>query len=262
MRSLQQSERGFSLIELLVVIAVLTLVMGAVFRQIITVQQRYRTEEAKIDIAQESREFLDRMVRDLHQVGYPTAKMYSAAAVLASPPINDQRVAAGLVKFAYNDLWFEGDVDGDGQVEVVRYTLNAPGGTCPCSIQRSETRPKLNNTAPLGQPATNYQTALQNVIDSAGSGGPRTNGAYSIAGTGPGGTSNDTLYGALASSYVFQAFDDRGIAVGPTTDRGVLGSIRSIQITINVLAPQTASDLQTGRRAPISLTATARIPNQ
>ena len=136
------SQRGFSLLEMLTVVAILTLVMGAVFKQVISVQQRYRTEETKLDISQESREFLDQMVRDLHQAGYPTLRIY-ATGVLASPKINDQRVAAGIVKFAYNDLWFEGDIDGDGQVDVVRYTLNAPGGACPCTIQRSQAT-KLN----------------------------------------------------------------------------------------------------------------------
>jgi prepilin-type N-terminal cleavage/methylation domain-containing protein len=256
------SQRGFSLLEMITVVAILTLVMGVVFKQVITAQQRYRTEETKLDIAQESREFLDQMVRDLHQAGYPTSRIY-AAGVLGSPAINDQRVAAGLVKYAYNDLWFEGDIEGDGQVEVVRYTLSAPGGTCPCTIQRSQAT-KLNSTAPLSQTSTNYATELQNVINSGGSGGSKTNGAYGISGTGPGGATNETLYGGLEGPYIFQAFNASGAAVAPTdiaTNAAALASIRSIQITINVLGKQSGSDLQTGRRPAISLTATARITN-
>lgn len=48
-------QRGFSLLEMITVVAILTLVMGAVFKQVITVQQRYRGEETKLDVAQESR---------------------------------------------------------------------------------------------------------------------------------------------------------------------------------------------------------------
>ena len=261
-RQRRHCQHGFSLIEMITVVAILTLVMGAVFTQIITVQQRYRGEESKLDIAQESREFLDQMVRDLHQAGYPTQRIYGSG-VLASPAANDQRVAANLVKYAYNDLWFEGDVDGDGQVEVVRYTLNAPGGTCPCTIQRSQAK-KLNATAPLAQTSTNYATELQNVVNSGGSGGTKTNGAFGVSGTGPGGASNETLYGGLEGPYIFLAFDAAGNAVAPTdiaTNAAALASIRSIQITINVLAKQTASDLQTGRRPAISMTAAARITN-
>jgi prepilin-type N-terminal cleavage/methylation domain-containing protein len=258
-------DSGFSLIELLTVVVILTLVMGVVFRHIINTQQRYRGEEAKLDIAQEGREFLDQMVRDLHQVGYPTSRLYSIG-VIASPEENDQRVAAGLVKFAYNDLWFEGDIDGDGQVDVVEYKLQTgAGGACPCTIQRRQI-PKAGIDLPLNRTgsSSDYATELQNVINSGGSGGPQTNGAYDISGTGPGGASNNAIYGGLASPYIFQAFNAAGAAVLPTdiaTNPAALASIRSIQITINVLAKQAASDLQTGRRSAISLTATARVSN-
>jgi prepilin-type N-terminal cleavage/methylation domain-containing protein len=253
MRKFQSGERGFSLIELMTVVAILTLVMGVVFQQIITVQHRYRTEEAKLDITQESREFLDQMVRDLHQAGYPTANLYDSITV--SPKTNDHRVAAGLVKFAYNDLWFEGDVDGDGQVDVVEYKLNAPGGTCPCTIQRRQTL-KNGDASPLSFIGSSFQTELQSVVNSGG--------AYTISGTGPGGVSNQTLYGALASQNIFLAYDASGTLVSPTdigANPTLLASIRTIKITINVLAAQKASDLQTGRRAPISLTAIARLSN-
>ncbi|HEX9121373.1 MAG TPA: prepilin-type N-terminal cleavage/methylation domain-containing protein [Terriglobales bacterium] len=265
----RKSQRGFSLLEMITVVAILTLVMGVVFKQVINVQQRYRTEETKLDISQESREFLDQMVRDLHQAGYPTARIYAAGPVvaggagLASPAANDQRVAAGLVKYAYNDLWFEGDVDGDGVVDVVEYKLNAPGGTCPCSIQRRQTT-KIGVDLPLNRIGSSFATELQNVINSGGSGGAQTNGAYGISGTGPGGATNETLYGGLEGPYIFQAFKSDGTAVLPTdivTNPTELGKIRSIQVTINVLGKQSGSDLQTGRRPAISLTATARITN-
>jgi prepilin-type N-terminal cleavage/methylation domain-containing protein len=253
MLKLHPNARGFSLIELMIVIAILSVVMGAVFSQITGVQQRYRTEEAKLDIAQESREFLDQMVRDLHQAGYPTSKMYDSA-VFAGPTNNDHRVAAGLVKFAYNDVWFEGDVDGDGLVESVRYTLSTDaGGMCPCTIKRSQ-QWKLDNP-PMSQ-TVSYTTELQNVINSGG--------AYTISGTGPGGTSNTVLYGALAAAHVFEAYDATGAPVVETdiaSNPTLLGSIRTIKITVNVLAAQKASDMQTGLRAPISLTASARLSN-
>jgi prepilin-type N-terminal cleavage/methylation domain-containing protein len=256
------SQRGFSLLEMITVVAILTLVMGVVFRQVISVQQRYRTEETKLDISQESREFLDQMVRDLHQAGYPTKRIY-AAGVLASPAVNDPRVAAGLVSYSYNDIWFEGDVDGDGRVDVVEYKLSAAAdGTCPCSIQRRQTTKDATGVdLPLNRTGSSFATELQNVINSGGSGGGGTNGSYGISGTGPGGATNETLYGGLEGPYIFQAFRADGTAVAPTTDPTELGKIRSVQITINVLGKRSGSDLQTGRRPAISLTATARITN-
>ncbi len=261
------SQRGFSLIEMLTVVAILTIVMGAVFRQIINVQQRYRTEETKTDLTQESREFLDQMVRDIHQVGFPQARLYGPGAALASPTVNDQRVAAGIVSFNYNDLWFEGDINGDGQVEVVRYTLQAgSGGKCPCKISRSETT-KLNATAPLSQTSTSYSTEINNVINSGGSGGSGTNGALGISGNTPTGATNESVYGGLEGPYVFRAYDASGNAVSlpldvsTTAGATALGTIRSIKVTINVLAAQSASDLQTGSRSAVTMTARARLGN-
>ncbi len=259
----RRSQHGFSLLEMLTVIAILTLVMGVVFKQIINVQQRYRTEEAKLDINQESREFVDQMVRDLHQAGFPTSRIYALGVIAASPAYNDPRVAAGLVRYAYNDIWFEGDVDGDGQVDVVEYQLVAPGGTCPCSIQRRQML-KVGVAAPLSRTGSSYSVELQNVVNSGGSGGSNPNGAYQISGTGPGGVSNNTLYGGLSSPYIFQAFDKNGVAVAPTdiaTNPAAMASIRSINVTINVLAKQSQADLQTGRRSAVSMDATARITN-
>ena len=93
--------RGFSLLEIMVVIGILSIVMAVVFTQINLVQKRYRTEEMKLDLTQESREFMDQIVRDMHSIGYPTSKMYSTA-VLGTPVNNDSKVAFGLVRANYD----------------------------------------------------------------------------------------------------------------------------------------------------------------
>jgi prepilin-type N-terminal cleavage/methylation domain-containing protein len=264
----RQREAGFSLLEMLTVLVILTLVMGVVFAQIATVQKRYKTEETKLDITQESREFLDQIVRDLHNAGYPNFHMYASGA-LTSPVANDSRNAVGLVKFGYNDLWFEGDVDGDGQVDVVRYTLQDDGsGNCPCKIRRSQSL-KLNNTDPLSQTSTNYSVELDNVVNSLGAGGggaalPISGSSTIRSGASYTTVANDTLYSGYKSAYVFRAFDKDGVEILPTdynTPYTKIGNIRTIKVTINVLAKPSGADIQTLRRPAVMLTATARIDN-
>lgn len=261
------SQAGFSLLEMMVVVAILLVVMGAVMQQITTVQQRYRTEEQRIDIAQESREFFDQIVRDLHQQGYPNRKMYGAGQLM-NPIENDQKNAVGIVKFAYDEIWFEGDVDGDGTVDVVNYRLQTDGvlGSCPCRVSRSVVV-KANATAPMAQ-TISYNTELQDVVNSGGANNSASNVAgYTIAGTiYKGGTaySNDVIYATYKNANVFTAFDAAGNPVAPGDYNGgplvraALKNIKTIRINLNLLARQ--QDLQTGVRPAVSLTASVRLP--
>jgi prepilin-type N-terminal cleavage/methylation domain-containing protein len=257
-------QQGFSLLELLVVIAILMVVVGAILQEVELMQKRYHTEESALDLTQESREFLDQMVRDIHQTGYPGRKMY-ATGVLMSPWQQDSRVAVGLVKVSPTDLWFEADVDGDGYVESVRYTLQAgPENTCPCILQRSQVK-KFNATGPMAQ-ITSYSAGLDGVLNS--------NGTYQVAGSTlmRDGTaqSNQTLYGALTPPSIFTAFDAAGNQVPATDfntdsalppDSQLLPTIKSIEINLNVLVRSSGADFDTRLRPALSLRASARISN-
>ena len=258
-------QRGFSLIEMIVTVGILSIVLAVVFNEIDKVQKRYRTEEAKLDIFQEARNFMDRFVRDLHTAGYPGVRMYQTGVITLVPPEFDNRVATGLVLVSATDLRFEADVDGDGQVDSVRYTLLPNGGQCPCILRRSQVI-KINATSPLNQP-TSYFSMVDNVVNSGGSGGGGPNGSLIIAGNSPLGggatVSNQTLYQEYAGSQIFQAFDRNGNSIPlPVNFAGnptALRSIRTIRVTMNVLA--TAPDPQTLQRPAVSLAASARLQN-
>lgn len=152
-------QSGFTLIEMLMVVLLLSIVVGAVFSQIERAQVRYRVEDQKVDLTQQEREFIDQFTRDLHQAGYPSAPMYGGSATA-------NQVALGVTTLTSNDIVVEGDVDGDGAVDVVEYSYfdgsgwssSAPN-PCPC-IRRSQ----LSKGA--AGPATTY-TQVQNVLGSS-----------------------------------------------------------------------------------------------
>ncbi len=151
-------QRGFTLIELLMVVLLLSIVVGAVFSQIERAQVRYRVEDQRVDLTQQEREFIDQFTRDLHQAGYPSAKMYGTTATA-------NQTALGLISISTNDVVIEGDVIGDGAVYTVEYSYfdgsgwpaNKGPNPCPC-IRRSQVAKGTAASA-----ATTF-TQVQNVV--------------------------------------------------------------------------------------------------
>lgn len=205
--------RGFSLLESLVALAVMSIMMTAVLSQIGQIQQRARTEQIKLDIFQQSREFMDQFDRDLRQAGYPTLRMFDTSGwspALSSPSTGDTRIAVGVIKIAANEIEFEGDVDGDGQVDVVDYQLVSTGDGCPC-LQRSQILKSSSTTV--------FSTQIQN-IQSAG-------------------TSADPIF----IGYKGDGTSVTSADMTTTTGQQDLAGIKTVQFTVkvkaDVLDPQT-----------------------
>src|SRR5678816_4509896 len=160
---IQKSQRGFSVIELMIVVVILLILVASVFQLINLAVARSNAEQAKLDMFQEAREFMDQMSRDLHQAGYPSYRHYLKDGVLtASPIVNDDKNAVGVVNVADGDLWFEGDVDGTGLISVVRYHLDlSTTNGCPC-LRRSQL-PKIDGNPYDGQDMEVYQIQVQGV---------------------------------------------------------------------------------------------------
>jgi prepilin-type N-terminal cleavage/methylation domain-containing protein len=154
------SQQGFSLVEMLIVMIVLTVLVGGIVSQITVTQQRARGEQAKLDIFQESRDFVDQFVRDAHETGYPSYRMFQTSSwspAPASPIYTDTRLAAGVILVGPSEITFEGDVEGDGSVDVVDYKLVTTGNNCPC-LQRSAVD-KTSGTAVFSNEVQNVQSA-------------------------------------------------------------------------------------------------------
>jgi prepilin-type N-terminal cleavage/methylation domain-containing protein len=220
---------GFSLLELMVVVALVSIVFGAVVTQLSLVQQRTRTEDVKLDIFQEAREFGDQIMRDLHQAGYPSVRMFDTSSwsvAPASPESSDSRLATGIIKISPSEIEFEGDVDGTGVVSVLDYDLVATGNNCPC-LQRSQV---LKSTG-----GTSFSNELQNV-ESAGT----------------------------TADPIFIAYDSNGNSISSadmTTGAGQnsLASIHTVQWQIKIKAA--IADSRTGQAPETTLHGQALIKN-
>ncbi len=161
-------QQGFSLIEMMAVLAILTVIIAPILAALNTAQKRNKTESAKLDTIGQAREAMDQMIRDLHQTGYPSLKLYS---FLAGTTVPVNQYSNGIVapsgltsgsKSAFNNpLSMQADADGGSQVQVINYQLvpTVSGATsCPCTLQRSQDALVASGT----QPAT-YSTLAENV---------------------------------------------------------------------------------------------------
>lgn len=160
---------GFSLLEMMVTVAILGIVTAGLFVQIDMAQQRAFSEQIKLDNFQEARDFVDQFFRDVNQIGYPNSRMVDTSSLswspaLASPLINDNRMAIGLVKIDANEIRFEGDMNGDGVVQSVIYMING-SGSCALCLQRSQVDKVSAN--PLTGQTQNWGTEVNDVINAA-----------------------------------------------------------------------------------------------
>ena len=225
-------QAGFSLIELLITMIVLVIVMGAVFSQINQVQSKTKSESMKLDLTQESREFIDQFARDLHMSGYPISKLYQN-----SGGINDSHVAVGLVAASPTSLRFEGDVYGDGTVYSVVYNYvqtDAADPNCPC-LRRSVVA-KVTGNPVNGQDPVKYYTEVQNVIDPAGQ-----------------------------AQGLFTYFQADGTAVDVGTGKDIIADAITIQlidaVKVNLNTRSKQFDPQTGQPAIVSVATIAELEN-
>ncbi len=129
-------QRGFSLIELMASLAILTIVVGVLTDGIMQIQKKSASDVNKVGVAQESRQFMDQILRDLRQAGYPGLALFDSATGATS---SSTFVANGLISFSSTAIQFEGDIDGGGVSEVYIQVVVPGSGSCPCTLQRGTT---------------------------------------------------------------------------------------------------------------------------
>lgn len=151
-----KNHSGFTLIELMIVAAIFAIVLGIVTEGLVELQRRGNTDAAKVDKTQEARQFLDQIINDIHQAGFPNSRMYDSSNQVSN------NIAQGLVSASSTAIQFEGDVDGSGNVSEVFIQLLVPaGGNCPCTLQRGT----LLKSQYVNGNAVPYYTEVDNVTN-------------------------------------------------------------------------------------------------
>lgn len=270
--------RGFSLLELAIASAVLLVVTATAVNYIGVATQRSHAEQTKVDLTQEGREFVDEFERDIHQAGYPGCADFNNYGInncTAGTHYANINFAAGLTTLSSTGISFEGDVNGDGVVESVRYRLvdsannYPPTATCPCTLQRSEV-PKASAGTPV------WSQELQNIVNSGvpvGNPPAAYGGGLAIAGNIIAGTMSNTAYYAALTTFkdfpVFTAYDQYGNPIAlpldntSVTGQQTLATVKSIRLTINLLGSGTTGyDLKTGVRPVVTLVGNGRRNNR
>jgi len=142
---LEGLESGFSLIELPIVLLIFSVLTTTAVILISQANKNVQSSLGSSGLNAEGLAALGQMTREIRTAGFPSVRSYTAAAVLAHPGI----VATPFTTASSYDLVFQGDINGDGRVEQIEYSL-AQGST---TIVRVVT--PINSD---GTPAASMQT--------------------------------------------------------------------------------------------------------
>ncbi|HKS75467.1 MAG TPA: prepilin-type N-terminal cleavage/methylation domain-containing protein [Terriglobales bacterium] len=240
---LKAHAKGFSLMEMVVALALLTIVLAVALSAVSQLQQRNSGESYKVDTVQETRDFIDQMVHDVHDVGYPPRRVKASNPACAT----DANTACGVTFFNNTRIEYEGDLDGTGTVYHIYVQLAVPAsGNCPCKLQRGV----VTKTAYLGGTPPDYYTEVDGILNSGNGAGVAT---YPVVLSGPG------SYSSYATADLFDAYDQNASPVGSCVDSVSCSSITSLQITANVVP--SLPDAVTHIFPVVSITSRGRLNN-
>jgi prepilin-type N-terminal cleavage/methylation domain-containing protein len=230
-RRFRNAQSGFTAVEMMIALLILGIITGGIFAQIDLAQQRAFSEQVKLDNFQEARDFVDQFFRDVNQIGYPNSRMVDTTSLLwvpplASPLINDNRLAIGLVKIDADEIRFEGDMNGDGTIQSIIYKING-STTCTLCLQRSQV--DKASADPLTGQGTNWGTET-----------------------------NDVITNPIFSYFRADGTQVTGLPIDISTGAATIASVKTIKISLTirnnaVMDPKTHQPIETNFEGEVSL---------
>src|SRR5216683_7525121 len=120
-RNVSSLQRGFSFVEMMVVVAIMTIVIAVLTDGMIQIEDKSANDVSKVGAAQESRQFMDQILRDLRQSGFPSLGMFDPTTLTSAPKdctvvvcctLDSNVACTGPTIFSTSQIQFEGDIDG------------------------------------------------------------------------------------------------------------------------------------------------------
>jgi type II secretory pathway pseudopilin PulG len=149
----RRTESGFTYIEIMLVLLIFTVLTAAALSLSIDAQNSLWNVQGSSSLLDSGLRTLAQMKQEISLAGHPDAGSFSSEAYQKYPGI----AALTFTTATGYDLIFQGDVNGDGQVEQVEYTL-PPGSQ---TLLRLVTPINRDGTIPAG--STVSGTLLSNV---------------------------------------------------------------------------------------------------
>ena len=147
---MRYNRSGFTIFELLAVLAIFVILLGALFLKMDESQEVSAISRDESEMVQNLQDALILLNTEMRMAGFPPASHYDFD-YLQAPSTPRDLVAAGLVEAGPQSVQFQGDINGDGEVDYVHYYLS--GSTPPFSLNRFGGKlNRIDGSLPSGSP--------------------------------------------------------------------------------------------------------------